>query len=183
MMDDFNFDNCSSRRSEFFEAYSRRCDDIHRSPSRIVDALDLAVQRPASTVHVRPLERLSGRWTFRSMPQDVNLAAYGKQFSGKWPSFRVEMDCGDDGGSSVVNATATQTCAQVKRDSANDETQDGGIIILSSGADEKNSSISDRPNTFVGQCVACARRVFSWDFYRTVVCLFFQQIVIFRNRR
>jgi len=177
MMDDF--DNCR-RRSEFFEAFGRRChDDIHLSSSIIVDALDLAVQRPASTVHVRPLERLSGRWTFRSMPQDVNLTAYGKQFSGEWPSFRVEMDCGD--GSSFVNTTMTSTCALVKPDSAFGETQDGGI--LSSGANEKNSSASDRPNAFAGQCVAYVRRAFSWDFYRTVCLLFFQQIIKFRNRR
>ncbi|KAL5243187.1 hypothetical protein ACI65C_010597 [Semiaphis heraclei] len=113
------------------------------------------------------------------MPQDVNLAAYGKQFSSMWPSFRVEMDCGDDG-SSVVNATAMLTCALIKRGSANGETQDS---VLSTGADEKNSSTSDRPNTFVGQCVAYVRRIFSWDFYRAAVGLFFQQIVIFRNRR
>ncbi|XP_015363591.1 PREDICTED: uncharacterized protein LOC107161623 [Diuraphis noxia] len=173
-MDDFDFDNCR-RRSEFFEAYDYRCGgDIRRSPSRIVDALDLAVQRPPSTVHVRPLERLSGRWTFRSMPQDVNLAAYGKQFSGEWPSFRVEMDCG----SSAVNTT---TSALVKRDTTKyDETQDGGILSWS--ADEKDSSTSNRPNAFAGQCVTYVGRVFSWDFYRTVY-LFFQKIVKFRNRR
>lgn len=167
-MDDFNFTD--GGRSEFFETY---CDDhVHRSSSTIADTLDLAVCRPATAVQSRPLERLSGRWTFRSMPQDVNLTAYGRQFSGEWPSFRVEMEC------DVVDAT---TAAKDFIDEETTQTSDGGI--RSSGADAKDSTApSRRPNVFVRQCVAYAGRVFTWDFYRTV-CLYFLPIVRFRNRR
>lgn len=169
-MDDVNFGNCL--RSEFFETDDRD-DYIHCSSSTIADTLDLAVQRPTSTDHVRPLERLSGRWTFRSMPQDVNLAAYGKQFSGEWPSFHVEIDCGG----SVVNAKPTFALA---KDSANEDTQDDGTLLP--GADGHNSSVPSCPNTFTGQCAAFVGRVFTWDFYRAV-CLFFLPIVTLRNRR
>ncbi|CAI6350201.1 unnamed protein product [Macrosiphum euphorbiae] len=157
----------NSRRSEILETVG-----IHCSSSTIADTLDLAVRQPASAVCGRALDRLSGRWTFLSMPQDVNLVAYGKQFSGEWPSFRVEMDC--DG---VVNAMPTFA---LTKDSANEEAQDRGKLL--SGADEKNPSAPSRPNTFVEQCVAYVGRVFSWDFYRTVY-LFFLPIVTFRNRR
>lgn len=169
-MDDVNFRN--SRRSGFFETD----DDTSSSSSTIVDTLDLAVRRPASDEYVHPLERLTGRWTFQSMPQHVNLAAYGKQFSGEWPSFRgTETEC--CGAGAVVNAT---TFAPAK-EPANGETQDGGIPLF--GADGKNcSSAPNHPNAFARQCVAYAVRVFSWDFYRAV-CLFFLPIVTFRNRR
>lgn len=162
-MDGVNLGN--SRRSEILETVG-----IHCSSSTIADTLDLAVQQPPSTVCGRPLDRLSGRWTFQSMPQDVNLMAYGKQFSGEWPSFCIEMDC--DG---VVYATPTSALTK-----ANEEAQDRGKLLP--GADEKNPSAPSRPNTFAEQCVAYVGRVFSWDFYRTM-CLFFLPIVTFRNRR
>lgn len=164
-MDGVNLGN--SRLSEILET-----DRIHCSSSTVADTLDLAVRRPASAVCGRPLDRLSGRWTFQSMPQDVNLVAYGKQFSGEWPSFRVETDCGG-----VMNATPTSVPT---KDSSSVEAQDRGKLL--SGADEKNPSAPSRPNTFRGLCIAYIGRVFSWDFYRTV-CLFFQPIVTFRNRR
>lgn len=159
------------QRSEIFKTDDDR---IRCSSSTVADTLDLAVRRPASTVHVRPLERVSGRWTFQSMPQDINLVAYGKQFSGEWPPFRVDMDCGG------VAVNATPTCYALTKDSGDGETQDLSISL--SGADDENLSAPSRPNTFVEQCVAYVGRVFSWDFYRTM-CLFFLPIVTFRNRR
>ncbi|XP_026804887.1 uncharacterized protein LOC113548285 [Rhopalosiphum maidis] len=167
-MDDVNFTD--GGRSEFFET---DCDDhVHRSLSTIADTLDLAVCQPATAVQSRPLERLSGRWTFRSMPQDVNLTAYGRQFSDEWPSFHVEMEC------DIVDAT---TAAKDLVDKETTQTPDGGI--RSPGADAKDSTApSHHPNVFVRQCVTYAGRVFTWDFYRTV-CLYFLPIFRFRNRR
>ncbi|KAE9537413.1 hypothetical protein AGLY_006436 [Aphis glycines] len=157
-MDHVNFTNNSN--SEFFVTD----DDFHRPSSKIVDTLDLAVCRPATMVHLRSLERLTGRWTFLSMPQDVNLTAYGKQFSGEWPSFHVEMEC--------------DVLSQAK-DFATEETLDGHT--QSSGNDTKESTVPSGPNKFVRQCVAYVGRLFTLDFYRAV-CLYFLSIVTFRNR-
>lgn len=137
-MDHVEFTN--RRRSEF-------------SSSLQADALDLAFPA-ACTVRVRPLERLRERWTFQSMPQDVNLAAYGKQFSGGWPSFRGQAPsvCKDDG----------------RAPSAND--------------DMRAPSARSHPKTFAEQCVAYAGRIFSWDFCWTA-CMYLLPVVTFRNRR
>jgi len=164
-MDYVNYSN-NRRRSELFKTDDDDDDDVHRSPT-IADTLDLAVRRPASAVHVRPLERLRGRWTFRSMPQDVNLAAYGKQFAGEWPSFRVGP-----------SERATETPDTSTVDAADEETPDSGGVVRPCRANGN----SPAPNTFAGQCVAYAARAFSWDFYRTV-CMYFLPTFTFRNRR
>ncbi|XP_025202859.1 uncharacterized protein LOC112599942 [Melanaphis sacchari] len=177
-MDDVDFTN-SGRRSKFFETDDDD-DDAHRSPPTIADTLDLAVCRPASPGRVsRPLERLSGRWTFRSMPQDVNLTAYGKQFSGEWPSFlaeTLETVCDDDDDDATTTPPSAEDFAVFP--SAAQTRKLGG-----SGAGAKGSTAAPkRPNTFVRQCVAYAGRVFTWHFYRTV-CRYFLPIATFRNRR
>lgn len=159
IMDDVTFTNSSN--SDFFVTD----DDVHRSSSKIADTLDLAVCQPATMVHLRSLEQLTGRWTFLSMPQDVNLTAYGKQFSDEWPSFRVEVDC--------------DVLSQAK-DFATEETLDGRTQS-SRGSDAKESTAPSGPNKFVRQCVAYIGRLFTLDFYRAV-CLYFLPIVTFRNR-